>query len=295
MSYDINVLVNGNRCKQYLHNGHTFIEAKEGSEYVVEIKNNSWERVLAVISVDGLNILDGESAEADGAGYIIDKYSSQKFHGYQYSKEKVATFKFGTLGAFKNDPDTGEKIMLGYASSKKDGSEKNVGVIGVKIWNEVEPPPPLNRAPSLFGTASWSSYIVSSSYCTTGAYHGGWYGEGRYGYTENVPDVLSQKLCSTTGYSNINISSDTYTCETTTPPPVVPSFNMETQWGESRTHKIREATFERKELIYSFDIYYTSRSSLLEIGIDLGTEKRANWPESFKPIRFAKPPKGWKE
>ena len=69
---------------------------------------------------------------------------------------------------------------------------------------------------------------------------------------------------------------------------------METQWGEARNYKVKEITFERKELIHSFDIHYASRESLIAMGIDMGTEKRASWPESFKETKYANPPKGWK-
>jgi hypothetical protein len=69
---------------------------------------------------------------------------------------------------------------------------------------------------------------------------------------------------------------------------------METQWGESRNYKVQEITFDRNELIHSFDIYYASRESLIAMGINLGTEKRVSFPESFKETKYAKPPKGWR-
>jgi hypothetical protein len=72
------------------------------------------------------------------------------------------------------------------------------------------------------------------------------------------------------------------------------SFDMETQWGESRAHKVREIEFERREVIHNFEIYYASRESLIAMGVDFGTEKRVSFPESFKESKYAKPPKGWK-
>ena len=70
-SFDINVLVNGNRCKLYYHQGKTFIEAKHGTEYELEIKNNTYGRVLALTSVDGLNVLNGTPATDDDPGYVF--------------------------------------------------------------------------------------------------------------------------------------------------------------------------------------------------------------------------------
>lgn len=130
MSYQVNVLVNGSRCKQYNHNGKLFVEAKKGSEYSIEIKNDTWQRILAVCSVDGLDILNGKPAEENGNGYVINGYGALKADGFRVSNEKVAKFLFDYKGG-------------SYAASKEDGSERNVGVIGVRIFTEkVKPPPP---------------------------------------------------------------------------------------------------------------------------------------------------------
>jgi|FAXJ01.1.fsa_nt_gi hypothetical protein len=129
--YEINVLVNGSRCKQYNHNGKLFVEAKKGSEYSIEIKNDTWQRILAVCSVDGLDILNGKTAEENGNGYVINGYGSLKADGFRVSNEKVAKFLFDYKGG-------------SYAASKEDGSEKNVGVIGVRIFTEkIKPQPPV--------------------------------------------------------------------------------------------------------------------------------------------------------
>ncbi len=267
MSYDINVLVNGTRCKQYFHNGRVFIEAKEGSEYVIEIKNNTWEKILAVVSVDGLNVIDGNPADEYGPGYVMDRYTSQKLYGFQYSQDKVASFKFGAMGATTIDPKTGEVVPLGYAASKKDGSEKNAGVIGVRIWDEVPkpkpPPPPPNPTTLSMLTCS---YAISTSWSITSTFGreasnvnavyspdpknwnaGGLYGTGQLDYSTTTSDIDS------------NLLKESVTVACAYPPaetkPNMASFDMETQWGSSRSYKVKETTFERREVINSFDIY----------------------------------------
>lgn len=381
MSYELNVLVNGSRCKQYSHKGRTYIEAKEGSEYALEIKNNSWEKVLAVVSVDGLNILDGEAANENGAGYVIDRYCAQKFFGFQYSNEKVATFKFGAFGA-KDDKGN----PLGYAASKGDGSEKNAGIIGVRIWDEVPKPEPVrppNPAPvftiqNTINTTWIPGYgMTGSSYAVSSSWSGGSYlhsSPTQWGTTTNCagtttnysslfggcaagssvksstgldPNLLKEAiddakavrmtaLANTKGVSDrnslrdrfnrirstsynayakgvsgvnmfeddlsqVNVGSDnesetelnTIIASLEADSEDKASFDMETQWGQSRIHKVKEVDFVRKEIIHSFDIYYASRESLVAMGIDLGTEKRVSFPESFE-VKYAKPPAGWK-
>ena len=74
--------------------------------------------------------------------------------------------------------------------------------------------------------------------------------------------------------------------------PMKAVFDTETQWGNSRTYEVKQIKFERKEIIHGFDIYYASREALVAMGIDLGTEKRISFPESFE-TKYAKPPAGW--
>ena len=127
MSYEVQILVNGSRCKQYYHNGKTFLEAKKGSEYTLEIKNNTWQRILAVCSVDGLDVLNGKPAAEDGNGYVINGYNSLKIDGFRLSDNEVAKFVFDYKGN-------------SYAASKEDGSERNVGVIAGTLKSRLGKP-----------------------------------------------------------------------------------------------------------------------------------------------------------
>ena len=49
----------------------SFVEARKGSEYILRLRNKTLERVLAVVSVDGLSIMNGEQATPDSGGYIL--------------------------------------------------------------------------------------------------------------------------------------------------------------------------------------------------------------------------------
>jgi len=163
MSFDLNILVNGNRCKQYYHQGKTFIEAKNGSEYVIQINNNHCKRILAVGSVDGLNILTGKAANEKDSGYIVGAYSSEKIKGFRFSDDEWAMFKFG----YKFNGNT-------YAQSKEDGSEKNCGVIGLRLFYEKEPlytyTPPIqwNTTPQWLSNPSVTT-VVTTTTTTRGA------------------------------------------------------------------------------------------------------------------------------
>lgn len=123
MLYELNVLVNGNSCKVHYHNGNAYIEAKHGSEYEIEIKNHSGNRILAVGSVDGLSYIDGKPATEKSIGYVVNSYSNIKVKGFRYSDEEVGAFKFTNKDG-------------SYAADKGNNLKTNCGVIGVKIISE---------------------------------------------------------------------------------------------------------------------------------------------------------------
>lgn len=120
--YELHVKVNERRpVREYDHtDGYTYIEGRKGSEYIIEIANNSLERVMAVISVDGLSVLNGTTNWDDG--YIVDAQSTIQIPGWTIDKTKIAKFEF-------DDPYKSYTSRIGNGSS-------NVGVIGAMIFKE---------------------------------------------------------------------------------------------------------------------------------------------------------------
>ena len=294
MSYDISILVNGNRCKQYFHEGKTFIEAKDGSEYTIEIKNNTWSRILAVCSVDGLDILTGKKAIESNPGYVISAYNVGKFDGFRVSDDKVAKFVFGSKGD-------------SYAADKGDGSERNVGVIGIRLFQEKIKPPVYRteihhhhhykKTP----VDPWDNY--PTVWCDTvlsGAANKD---------TLGLDDTYTKYSCdniATKGVKSINTvytavaASATYGSTVkrrslvSMPEEPLRGFDMGTKWGESKESRVINVEFERGTLAVSTDIFYASRESLIQMGVPIGNEKMVSFPESFSDNKYAKPPKNWK-
>lgn len=318
--FDINVLVNGSRCKQYEHNGRKYIEAKDGSEWYFQIQNNTPGRILAVCSVDGLNVLSGETAKPDDTGYIIGAYHSQKIKGFRFSDDEWALFKFG----YKLNGKT-------YAQSKGNGAERNCGVIGVRLFYEVpkqveyipEPAPPYQWTCHCSGS-SWGNYAVTGGWSgnvnwspggtTTSAGVGGLYGPGRFGYTPdpndrfNLQNMTEDHYIPTKGIITSKnsrmyptdrnslrdrfnrVRSTSYNAYTQDKPR---GFDIGTEWGKREKSKVQTVDFERGCEAYVVDIYYASRESLIEMGVPLTNNIMVNrLPESF-PNRYATPPRGW--
>lgn len=126
----------GERLNIWRHEGRNYVAGNPGDRYSVALTNRTGARVLAVVSVDGVNVISGATASADQTGYVIDASQSLEIKGWRKSMDEVAAFYFTRL------PDS-------YAA--RTGRPDNVGVIGVALFREyVEP---LAKEESLMGNS----------------------------------------------------------------------------------------------------------------------------------------------
>ena len=125
VSVDVYDRNDGTSLPIYGKDGRRYVVGAPGHEYAVRIRNNTGERVLAVTSVDGVNVVTGETASPDQSGYVIDAYGSVEIAGWRKSLERTAAFYFTDLGD-------------SYAA--RTGRPNNVGVIGVAVFREKAPP-----------------------------------------------------------------------------------------------------------------------------------------------------------
>lgn len=121
--FEFEVLVNGNPVREYQHNGQTFIEARKGTEYSLRIRSHSHDRVEAVISVDGISIMDGKPGDINTPGYVYDSHASPSpIPGWRVDDNTTARFKFGAK-------------KKGYAK-KATGDDNNRGIIACAFFRE---------------------------------------------------------------------------------------------------------------------------------------------------------------
>jgi hypothetical protein len=118
-SFEVSVLIQNKPAREYSHHDRTYIEGRCNSEFDLLLRNNSSDTVEAVISVDGLDVLDGKSASTKKDGYLIQPYSSFKLEGWRLDNKEVAHFFF----ASQSDS---------YAASQD--KPRNIGVIGVAFF-----------------------------------------------------------------------------------------------------------------------------------------------------------------
>ena len=121
----------GTSLPVYDHDGQRFVVGTPGHEYTLRIRNLTGERILAVTSVDGVNVVTGETAAPDQSGYVIEAFGSVDISGWRKSLARTAAFYFTDLGD-------------SYAA--RTGRPGNVGVIGVAVFRE-RPRPIAYRQP----------------------------------------------------------------------------------------------------------------------------------------------------
>ena len=105
----------------YWHDGDRHVAGEPGREYEIRLRNRDGCRVLAVTSVDGVNVITGRTASPAQSGYVLDPWGLVEIDGWRKSMDEVAAFYFTAL------PDS-------YAA--RTGRPDNVGVIGVALFRE---------------------------------------------------------------------------------------------------------------------------------------------------------------
>ncbi len=103
------------------HQGQDFAVGEPGHRYGIRLTNRSGERVLAVLSVDGVNVVTGQTANPGQSGYVLGPWQSMVVNGWRKNMREIAAFNFAPL------PES-------YAA--RTGRPNDVGVIGVAVFQE---------------------------------------------------------------------------------------------------------------------------------------------------------------
>lgn len=111
----------GQPLRIWRHDGRLFVAGRPGARYGLRVTNRTYGRVLVVMSVDGVNILTGETAGYDQRGYIFGPHESYELNGWRKSLSEVADFTFA-------------RLPQSYAALT--GRPESVGVIGIAVFDE---------------------------------------------------------------------------------------------------------------------------------------------------------------
>jgi hypothetical protein len=121
--FELQICPNGrSKADEYYHNGLTWIEGREGSNYILRFINRSTSRVAVVFSVDGLDIINGKPAGPNSSSYVIDSNATMEVPGWVLNNIQVAQFYFAKAGK-------------SYVTLSGNNT-LNTGVIGAMVFKE---------------------------------------------------------------------------------------------------------------------------------------------------------------
>jgi hypothetical protein len=122
----------GRTLPVYWHEGRAYVAGRPGNEYQLVVRNSQGEDMLAVMSVDGVNVITGETADVRQSGYVLSPGRSMEVKGWRKDLSRTAAFYFTSLGD-------------SYAA--RTGRPDNVGAIGVALFRRkpAEPAPSLSQ------------------------------------------------------------------------------------------------------------------------------------------------------
>jgi hypothetical protein len=119
---NVEILVNGTPQRRYPHDGRSYVEALEGREYAIRLRNPYPVRVAVALSVDGLNTIDARHTSAsDARKWVLDPYETVTISGWQTSRTEARRFEFTT-----------EARSYGQALGQTD----NLGLISAVFFRE---------------------------------------------------------------------------------------------------------------------------------------------------------------
>ena len=151
--YDVQILRDdGSPLRTYGLRDRFYVPGEAGERYIIRVTNPTDRRIEVVVSVDGLDVIDGENGDLRKRGYVVPPYGETRIEGFRTSEDDVATFRFSSVGG-------------SYAGQK--GKARNVGVIAVAVFEERAPEPP----PMIIGEAMRSAPSPRKSAAPAAAAH----------------------------------------------------------------------------------------------------------------------------
>lgn len=265
----------GTPLRGCVHQGQVYVGGKRDQRYQIRVRNLTGRRLLVVVTVDGRNVNTGKPGDWSDSGHILTPHADWVFTGWRQSNETVAAFRLGS----KSD-----------SYSAQMGTAENVGVIGVAVFEEKTPEPPIIT-------------VREKEYVPFPVYPGGtwpawpsrpWSPGPWYSVSSGDGQVFG---------SSVNVTSSSTSTLQHTPRSKTPrrlkhtgrKQELGTEFGETLASHIRHGVFERAtaEPCEVLSIRYDSIKALVRAGI-LGrrpSERKKPEPQAF-PVSsgFCEPP-----
>lgn len=264
---ELTILVKGRPITEYSHEGLTFVEGRGGSEYEIELRNHTWQRLEAVLSVDGLSVIDGKPAGAQSQGYLVQGRGVIRIPGWMVNAQTVAKFAFSGM-------------KQSYAQ-QSGGDGRNNGVIGAMVFREKPRP--------VFLMNTYASPIATSAASPTIGTP--FYGSVSYNTAPSasasptMQNSMRSATLSADSVRGIACSGELHS---------LAAQSLGTAFGEATNFATRTVEFERGDLLTTLSCYYDEKRGLKQRGIKIErpTKRKPAQPQAF-PAMGCTPPPGW--
>ena len=249
---------------EYYHNGTIWIEGREGNNYTIDIRNNTYTRALFIISVDGLDVLNGQPAGPASQGYIVNPMDTVSIPGWKLNNNEAAEFYFS-------------RSRDSYVNSI-GGSTSNTGVIGAMVFSE-------HVAPTTYQLSHISNSVSSRPIYNGAVTYDSW-SPGRGMSGGSLSAQVKSAAASASMLSVNAITSSPVTQEVGT------GFGNTTQW-QTTAISFQRASPDRPDAILA--LYYNTARNLEKMGIKLRKKRDVSYKADPFPAYSdgCKPPDGW--
>lgn len=243
----------GQTLPLYRHAGRLYLAGQPGTRYAIALRNQTGARVMTVISVDGVNVVSGETAGWMQTGYVLDAGRSYEIAGWRKNDREVAAFEFTALGD-------------SYAA--RTGRPANVGAIGLAVFRERPAPLPMPASPPVAAEAPYRDAAGGKDGPRAQAPHS----------TAAASDAPGEARG--TGSAASKAQSEA-SVDRAAP---APAARLGTGHGARETSVVGRTTFERRRdhPDETVTLYYDSRENLVAMGV-IPSPAHAAWP---RPLPF---------
>lgn len=265
--FELFVEVDGRPVKEFGNHGKTYVEGRKGKNFSVKFRNNTAAQVLAVFSIDGLSVMNGQPATSESIGYVVPGYNSLEVKGWRTSESDSCKFEFSN----KKESYAGQLV-----------GQLNCGVIGVMVYEEkvtwtvvqnhqyiwpIWPNPYEYAWPNPYEYVPWVPHfpVVYGSH-----------------WSATLPSNATFNTCAVTEGAPSSVSMGVFNSASV--------HDLGTAFGEKQEDKITYSSFTRGKILETLEIFYASAAGLKKAGIDI-TKKIAieSGPKAFS--QFCIPPK----
>jgi hypothetical protein len=292
--FELVVLVNGERAPAYYHRGESYILGQKGARYTLRIHNRTGRRIEAVVTVDGLDALDGKAGSLGKRGYVVPAWGYTDIDGWRLSSSDVAAFRFSS-------------VANSYAG--QTGRTRDVGVIGAAIFKEyvyTPPPPP----PPVWNPYPPYPYPYRDRYPSDESESRSEYNPGAQRKSEadsslgTIGGGGSQSSAEAKPRASAPARSSAGDAVSRPMPPREERPGLATAFGERAYSPVQQTSFRRASSRPNAVLggRYNDQSGLMALGVDLSyigccqddpalRQNAKPFPASNPP--YADPPRGW--